>query len=258
VDGKTLRGSGTADGPGRHLLDALDHGHGVVLAQADVEAKTNEIPMFATVLDRIDLAGAVVTADALHAQRGHAGYLAERGAHYLLIVKRNQPGLHAQLAALPWRQVPVAHDVRGKGHGRAERRTLKVTAVAAGLGFPHAAQAIRIVRRRRPLTGKNTKKWSTRTVCAITSLTVLQAQPAELARLARGHWFIEDRLHWVRDVVYDQDRSQVRAGNEPRVMASLRNLAIAILRLTGHASIAAALSYHARRPRRPLQTIMQC
>jgi len=59
-------------------------------------------------------------------------------------------------------------------------------------------------------------------------------------------------------VVYDQDRSQVRAGNEPRVMASLRNLAIAILRLTGHASIAAALSYHARRPRRPLQTIMQC
>ena len=131
VDGKTLRGSGTADGPGRHLLSALDHGHGVVLAQADVEAKTNEIPMFATVLDRIDLAGAVVTADALHAQRGHA-------------------------------------------------------------------------------------------------------------------------------VVYDEDRSQVRTGNGPRVMASLRNLAIAILRLTGHASIAAGLRYHARRPSRPLQTIMQC
>jgi predicted transposase YbfD/YdcC len=84
VDGKTLRGSGTADGPGRHLLAALDHGHGVVLGQVDVEAKTNEIPMFAPLLDRIDLTGAVVTADALHAQRAHAEYLVtQRGAHYL-------------------------------------------------------------------------------------------------------------------------------------------------------------------------------
>ena len=88
VDGKTLRGSGTAGGPGRHLLAALDHEHGVVLGQADVEAKTNEIPMFATLLDRIDLAGAVVTADALHAQRAHAGYLViQRGAHYLITVE---------------------------------------------------------------------------------------------------------------------------------------------------------------------------
>jgi len=259
VDGKTLRGSGTADGPGRHLLAALDHAHGVVLGQVGVEAKTNEIPMFASLLDRIDLAGAVITADALHAQRAHAGYLVtRRRAHYLITVKRNQPGLHAQLAALPWRQIPVAHDTREKGHGRAERRTLKVTAVAAGLAFPHAAQAIQIVRRRRPLTGQRSKKWSTQTVYAITSLTASQAQPAGLARLARGHWLIEDRLHWARDVIYDEDRSQVRTGNGPRVMASLRNLAIAIVRLTGNASIAAALRYHARRPSRPLQTIMQC
>ena len=259
VDGKTLRGSGTADDPGRHLLAALDHAHGVVLGQVDVGAKTNEIPMFAAVLDRIDLTGAVVTADALHAQRAHAEYLVtRRQAHYLITVKRNQPGLHAQLAALPWRQVPVAYDAREKGHGRAERRTLKVTAVAAGLAFPHAAQAIQIVRRRRPLTGKHNKKWPAETVYAVTSLTAIQAQPAELAQIVRGHRGIEDRLHWVRDVVYDEDRSQVRTGNGPRVMASLRNLAIAILRLTGHASIAAALRYHARRPSRPLQTIMKC
>jgi predicted transposase YbfD/YdcC len=186
VDGKTLRGSGTAGGPGRHLLAALDHEHGVVLGQAGVEARTNEIPMFSTLLNRIDLAGAVVTADALHAQRAHAGYLVtERGAHYLITVKGNQPGLHAQLAGLPWRHVPVAHQAREKGHGRAERRTLKVTAVAAGLAFPHAAQAIQIVRRRRPLTAR---KWPAETVYAITSLTVIQARPADLARFARGHW----------------------------------------------------------------------
>jgi predicted transposase YbfD/YdcC len=138
-----------AGGPGRHLLAALDHAHGVVLGQVDVEAKTNEIPMFATLLDGVDLAGTVVTADARHAQRAHAEYLAgQRGAHYLITVKRNQPGLHAQLAALPWRQVPAAHDAREKGHGRAGWRTVKVTAVAAGLAFPHAVQAIQVIRRR--------------------------------------------------------------------------------------------------------------
>jgi predicted transposase YbfD/YdcC len=259
VDGKTLRGSGTAAAPARHLLAALEHAHGVVLGQVDVGAKTNEIPMFAALLDRIDLAGAVVTADALHAQRAHAEYLAgQRGAHYLITVKGNQPSLRAQLAGLPWRQIPAAHDTREKGHGRAERRTLKITAVAAGLAFPHAAQAIQIVRRRRAVTGKNTKKWSTETMYAITSLTATQARPAELAAIIRGHWLIEDRLHWVRDVTYDEDRSQVRTGNGPRVMASLRNLAITVLRLTGETSIAAALRYNARRPNRPLQTITNC
>jgi predicted transposase YbfD/YdcC len=256
VDGKTLRGSGVAGGPGRHLLAALDHAHGVVLGQVDVEAKTNEIPMFATLLDRIDLAGAVVTADALHAQRAHAKYLVtQRGAHYLITIKGNQPGLHAQLAALPWRQVPVADQARGQGHGRAERRTLKVTAVAAGLAFPHAVQALRIVRRRRQL---NSTKWTTETVYAVTSLTAIQARPAELAAIIRGHRLIEDRLHWIRDMDYDEDRSQVRTASGPRVMASLRNLAITILRLTGETSIAAALRHHARRPGRPLQTIMNC
>jgi hypothetical protein len=98
--------------------------------------------MFAALLDRIGLAGAVVTADALHARRAHAGCLAgQRGAHYLVTVRGSQPGLHGQLAALPWRRVSVACWARGNGHGRAGRRTLKVTGVAAGLAFPHAAQA---------------------------------------------------------------------------------------------------------------------
>jgi predicted transposase YbfD/YdcC len=255
VDGKTVRGSGVAGGPGRHLLAALDHAHGVVLGQVDVAAKTNEIPMFATLLDRIDVAGAIITADAMHAQRAHAEYLLRRGAHFVLTVKRNQPQLHARLAGLPWREVPVADDTRERGHGRAEWRTLKVTAVAAGLGFPHAAQAIQIIRRRR---SRNGKRWSTETVYAITSLTATQVSPAELADVIRGHWTIEVRLHWVRDVVYDEDRSQIRTANGPRVMASLRNLAITVLRLTATTNIAAALRHHARRPDRPLQTIRTC
>jgi predicted transposase YbfD/YdcC len=106
--------------------------------------------------------------------------------------------------------------------------------------------------RRRKLKGK----WSTETCYAVTSLTVTQASHARLAAIIRGHWGIEDRLHWVRDIDFDEDRSQVRTASGPRIMASLRNLAITILRLAGATSIAAALRYHARRPDRPLRTIM--
>jgi predicted transposase YbfD/YdcC len=253
VDGKTLRGSGHSSQAGRHLLAALDHARGAVLGQVEVDAKTNEIPMFSTLLDRLDVTGAVITAGALHAQREHATCLAGRGAPYVLVVKRNQPGLYAQLAALPWRDVPAACTRRERGHGRTERRTLKVSSVARGLAFPHAAQAIQITRHR-----KVKGKWSRETCYAVTSLTVTQASPAQLAAIIRGHWGIEDRLHWVRDMDFDEDRSQIRTAAGPRIMASLRNLAITILRLAGAASIAAALRYHARRPSRPLQTIMRC
>jgi predicted transposase YbfD/YdcC len=225
----------------------------VVLGQLEVGAKTNEIPLFTALLDRIEITGAVISADALHAQREHARYLARRRAHYGITVKRNQPGLYAQLAALPWRDVPVAYTKRERGHGRTGRRTLKVTSVAKGLAFPHAGQAIKVLRRR-----KVNGKWSREICYAVTSLTVTQASHAQLAAIIRGHWGIEDRLHWVRDMDFDEDRSQARTAAGPRVMASLRNLVITILRLAGAASIAAALRYHARRPGRPLQTIMKC
>lgn len=204
VDGKTLRGSGHGEQDSRHLLAAFDHAHGVVLGQVGVDTKTNEIPMFTTLLDRADIKDAVVTADALHAQRSHAEYLHRRGAHYLLIVKRNQPGLHAQLAALPWRDAPAAYTKRERGHGRTERRTLEITSVARGLAFPFASQAIRIVHRR-----KVKGKWSAETCYAVTSLTVTQASPAQLAAIIRGHWGIEDRLHWVRS------RHGLRRGSLP-------------------------------------------
>ena len=139
---------------------------------------------------------------------------ASRGAHYVLTVKR-QPAQPARPARRPCpgarSRSPTTH--RDRGHGRAERRTLKITAVAAGLAFPHAAQAIQIVRRRRrPL---NSKKWSTETVYAITSLTATQARPAELAGHPARPLAIEDRLHWVRDVTYDEDRSQIRTAQRP-------------------------------------------
>jgi predicted transposase YbfD/YdcC len=102
------------------------------------------------------------------------------------------------------------------------------------------------------------KKWSRETVYAVTSLTATPASSAGLAAIIRGHWGIEDRLHWVRDLDYDEDRSQVRTASAPGNGHLADSLAITILRLAGHASIAAALRHHARRPERPLQTIMKC
>jgi predicted transposase YbfD/YdcC len=207
-----------------------------------VDDTTNEITGFQPLLERLDLISTVVTADALHTQREHAEWLVTiKQAAYVLLVKANQPGLHQQLKALPWREVPVADHTRNRGHHRVELRRLQVTTVA-GLDFPHATQAIRITRRVRPL---GSRRWRTVTVYAVTSLTAAQAHPARLADWIRGHWGIE-ALHHIRDTTFAEDASQTRTGTAPRAMASLRNLAIGILHAHGHRNIAAALRRNAR------------
>jgi predicted transposase YbfD/YdcC len=266
LDGKTVRGAhiptsadaDTADTAGYrqpHLVSVLDQGSGVVLGQVQVEAKSSEVAAFSLLLDEVDLTDVLITADAVHTNRHHADYLHERGGHYLFTAKLNQPTLLRRLRALPWQQIGIAGRERGRGHGRVETRSISVVSLhpcpdLGGEFFPHAAQAIKVVRRRRALDGK---KWTTVTVYAITSLTAHQTDPVLLARWLRGHWAIE-ALHWVRDVSFDEDRSQVRTSNGPQVMAALRNLVITALRLAGTTNIAAALRRHAREPHRPLVT----
>ena len=120
------------------------------------------------------------------------------------------------------------------------------------LGFPAACQVARITRRR---TDNATGKTTVETSYVVTSLPATLAGPARIAELLRGHWQIENRLHWVRDVSFGEDASRVRTGNAPRVMASLRNLAISALRLAGHTTIAAGLRHMARHYRRPLHLL---
>jgi predicted transposase YbfD/YdcC len=153
-----LRGtaSGGHDRP-VHLLAAMDHTDGAVLAQQHVDDHTNEVSQFQPLLADLDLAGVVVTADALHTQRDHAGFLIDAGADDLLVVKANQPTLRAQFVGLPWRTIPVMDRARDHGRGRVEIRTLKVATVA-GLCFPHAAQAIQVTRRVRQASSR---RWRT-------------------------------------------------------------------------------------------------
>jgi predicted transposase YbfD/YdcC len=248
VDGKTARGARTDEHTQVHLLAAFDPASGTVLGQTQVESKSNEITAFAPLLDRLDLTDVLLTADALHTQRAHAEYLHDRGGHYLLIAKPNQPKLHAQLVGLPWPQIPVAAEDRDRGHGRVETRRVKITTVGAGIGFPHARLAVQIVRRRRPISST---RWSSETVYAITSLPWRQARADLVADALRGHWRIE-ALHWIRDVTFGEDLSQIRTDNGPAAMATLRNFAVSRHRLAGDHNIAHACRRTARHPNRAL------
>jgi predicted transposase YbfD/YdcC len=256
VDGKTLRGATSPEGRPVHLLAALDHATGTVLAQRQVDGAPEEVTGFRPLLAGLELTGLVVTADALHTKREAAQFLVTgKHAHYLLVVKANQPSLHATLRALPWRDIPVLNRTRDRGHGRVETRSLKVVTVP-GLGFPHATQALQITRRVRDL---GSRRWRTVIVYAVTDLTAPQASPTQLAELLRGHWRIENGLHYVRDVAFTEDASRVRTGTAPRAMATLRNLAIGALRLAGITNIAAGLRHTGRDPARPLTVLgIQC
>jgi predicted transposase YbfD/YdcC len=254
VDGKTLRGVIRDDGSQVHLVAAATHDLGLVIAQREVGAKTNEITGFIPLLTGLNLAGAVITADALHTQVEHARWLVDQGAHYLALVKGNQPTLLRQLKKLPWREVPLADHTISRGHGRAEIRRLKAATVAGAgrLRFPHAVQAIQIKRRRRNLS---TGKVQLATVYAVTSLTGEQADPARLAGLARGHWGAIEAVHHVRDVIFAEDACRIRTGSAPRVMASLRNLVIGLIRLFGWQNTAAAIDHYRSHPDHVLQLL---
>lgn len=251
VDGKSARGARRADGRPVHLVAAVEHTTGIVRGQVAVDVKSNEITAFEPLLDRLELTGVVVTADAMHTQDAHAKYLHRRGAHYLLIAKGNRPTLHRELTGLPWADVDIASTCTNTGHGRVETRTIKVVTPPRRLSFPHARQAIRLQRRRRVRGSKP----QVEAIYAVTDLDFDQATPAQLAQIIRGHWTIENAVHHVRDVTYDEDRSQTRTGTSAQVMATFRNIAISLHRLAGAPTIAEGARAIMRKPERILTLI---
>ena len=232
VDGKTSRGARRRDGTRVHLLGAAEHG-GHLLDHLEVGVKHNETSHFTELLKPLDLAGAVVTFDALHTVRANLDWLAgEKKAHYIAVVKHNQPLLHARIKALPWRQVPAGDSARETGHGRLETRTLKAAHVSR-LDFPHARQAIKICRwREDTATGKTSRQ----TAYAVTSLTSAEATPQDLARLVREHWSIEAHHH-IRDVTFGEDTATSRTGSGPANLATIRAAIIAAIKDAGYLHI---------------------
>jgi len=225
----------------------VSHRLGLTLGQVPVGEKTNEIPLAHTLLDGLLLEGRVLTMDALLTQRAIARDVVARGGDYLMVVKDNQPTLRADIALLfaaPGDDAAAMTRARStdREHDRRERRALQASAALAGyLDWPAAAQVFRVDRR---ILDTRTGEIRTEVVYGVTSLPPERADATALLRLLRGHWTIENRLtprgYPVRDVTFDEDRSQARSGAIPQVMAALRNAAIGLLRRAGFPSIAAA------------------
>jgi predicted transposase YbfD/YdcC len=235
IDGKTLRGSfDTASGKSPlHLVSAWACDLRVSLGQLAVEEKSNEITAVPKLLELLELTGAVVTLDAMHCQRETASAILKREADYVLVVKGNQPKLHAALYELFVAygerdfQVPELrrHITVEKSHGRLERREYYVIAapgeVAELAGWP-GLKSIGMVYRCREWDGKTEDE----TVFIISSLP---PQVRRIARHLRGHWKIENNLHWVLDVTFHEDQSRIRKGAAPEIASAFRRFALTLL-----------------------------
>ena len=249
VDGKAVRGAKREDGTQVQLLAALRHDTGMVIGQANVENdKTNEIVAFPPLIEPLDLTGRVITADAMHTQKNAAQLVVSKGGHFVFGVKQNQPKLWAQAVEVG-NSIDIDRpefETESRGHGRIDRHRAWSAPVSATTSFPHASRFI-IVERESSTLGD--VRVSIETRFYVTNLTEADACIEHLLRLVRGHWSIES-LHWIRDNTFDEDRSQVRTGTIPRVLATLRNLAIGIIRHTTNRSvnIAAATRQLARQP----------
>ena len=228
LDGKTVRGAVDTNGDQLHLLSALagpttPGTAGVIIAQTPVDgAKTNEPATARALLEPLDLREVTVTADALHTVKATAHLIHQQGGQFVFPVKQNRPKLFDALNALPWAETPIACHSLETGHGRTTRRTIRVLPAPPDLPFPHVNQVWLI---ERYITHNASGKQTAAAQLGIASHTPQQAGLADLAAFNRGHWAIES-LHWIRDTCYHEDQSRVRTRSGPRVLASLRNLAI--------------------------------
>lgn len=241
IDGKSVRGAAAGGGPRPHLLGAATHDGSFMLAQRTIPDKGSEIHELVPLVAGLDLAGRVVTMDALHTQRATAEHLVQvTQADYLMTVKSNQPsllGATAKMLSGPAADFAPEYIEHDRGHGRTEQRIVRAATVTteSPLDFPHAAQVFRVIRH---VGGLDGQRHSKEVAYCVTSLTPDKASARDLGRLLRGHWgAIEIGVHRVRDSSSREDASTLRAGTAPQAAAIIRNTLIAAFRLTGWTNI---------------------
>ena len=269
IDGKTLGNSDTQETRRRHLLAAVCHEFGIPLAQYAVSEKTNEIPVSIELLKAFDVTGLVITTDALLTQRKLCQAILDHQSDYCLPVKANQKQLSEDIRDLfePFEETDTPEVERRRfenlhaeanahlqthtdietAKGRITTRTLTAsTLLTQHTDWPGLQQVYQYTTHQRY---QNTGHVKCHVQYGITSLTPQRASAADLLKLRREHWTIENKLHWVRDAVFQEDASNVRTGVIPQVMAALRNTAISVLRFTGHTKITDALQLFAAKPK---------
>jgi predicted transposase YbfD/YdcC len=254
VDGKERKGAKAGGKKKVHLLAAVTHVPGLVIAQDRVAkaGKANEVTHFVPLLAPLPLDDVLITSDAMQATRDNAMWLRKaKKAHYLWPVLGNQPNLNAQLSALPWESTLVAAATSEISRGRIETRTIRVLPAPGGSGFEDACQALLI---ERYTTFKKNGQWRTRAeaVLYLASLASDETTPEDLLAHVRGHWRVE-HAHWLRDVIWKEDKSLIRTGNGPQIWSALANLVITLFRIHGVTRFAEETRRCAQDPRRALQ-----
>jgi predicted transposase YbfD/YdcC len=250
LDGKTVRGARTAEDSAPHLLSFRTHQSQETLFQVVVSEKTNEIPIAQALLPCLPVNGRVFTADALHTQKDFMLCVDALGGKTVLTVKNNQPTLFADLETYfsdPHASFEQSSTL-DQHRGRIEKRSIRVSSEmnAYLADWPLTQQVAELTR---TVTVRKTGKTSREVVYLITPLTPGEANPQRLLALVRGHWGIENSSHYVRDVTFGEDRSRLRSGQGPQIMAAFRNLAITLLHRQGFSQIAATRRHFASHPR---------
>jgi predicted transposase YbfD/YdcC len=253
IDGKHVRAAG-AHGHSTILVSLVEHTSARVLAQRPVTKKRHESQAVPSLLDTRDLRGCVVTMDAGLTHPKIAGQIREQGGHFFMVVKRNQRQLYEELTwyfarpplacERPWQTTQTV----GKEHGRLETRTLTCTDdLDEYLEWKEVRQVLRRECERIEIkTGKVTRTVS----YAMTSVPSADASPAQVEAIWRGHWTIENRQHYVRDVTMGEDGCQMHKAAAPQALAAVRCGLIQVLRLAGWKNIAAGIrEYSASLPK---------
>jgi predicted transposase YbfD/YdcC len=251
-DGKTLRGSRRQGAEEPHILSVFCHQLGLTLFQKGVDVKTNEIPVMLEVLELITIKGRFITVDALLTQRQIALKITAAGGYYAMIVKANQPQLLKDIQTyferVDRQSLEKAAETLDAGHGRIDERQLVCSdGLNEYLDWPGVQRVFELKRR------SFDKKSAYQREETVYGIIGWQEPPprtdaAFLLECSRGHWGIENRSHYVRDVTFDEDHSQVRVGNTHKVMTSFRNLSIDLERLAGFSNIAKACRHLSAKP----------
>jgi predicted transposase YbfD/YdcC len=267
MDGKTLRG--TIPGGalrGIHLLSIYVPSQGLVLVEAEVDRKENEIVVAPKILQQVNLSGAIVIGDAMHAQRETSAQIVAAGGDYLWTIKGNQPRTAWAIEKLFVHEVcnlkkgaPLSQDCRmasrvHKGHGRLEKRTIMVSSQLNDyLDWPCVGQVFRVEREVwHPKYHGRTRQ----VVYGLTSLTSQHASPEKLLALSRQYWGIESGLHYRRDVTLHEDATRMTVGNSGHILAIFNNLVVGLCLSSGFTNLAKARRFFCAHPDQAIKLIL--
>lgn len=252
VDGKVLRGSKdlTKNKKPVQLLSALLHHEKLIIAQTKIESKTNEIPKIKILLSDLDIEGMVITADAMHCQKDTIKFLVEiKKCDFVVIVKNNQKKLLNAIQTIiieTSENDMISSKTIERGHGRIDTRKIDTLSIGTeclkkyGSSFPHVNQIFRISRESRSLYGKMLRQ---EIAYGFTNASKEKYNASQLGQIVRDHWSIENSSHYVRDETFKEDRSRIRTESAPQIMATIRNLSIGIIRLSGGKNIATGVRF---------------